>query len=234
MAGRPCRPPEVAPLHGAAAPGGPREIHSTAVAAGNALGDLGNQGGELRERHGRQSCSAADARVERAGDQVDHGLVRHRAFDLVAVGRDRREIPGLGIARYLAHQPALADSGLAFDQDRVSGPGGEPRDESVSKTFDTSAYKWRGIASGRRYLVRRRWRSMRRRFSMSREAQGRSPSTGPASTRSRPRGAWLGPHRGNRAAPPQGWRAFRRVVQPVAVMDDARRPRSFGSRNRSN
>ena len=116
------------------------------------LADFGNQSGELGERDGRQfaECGGRYA-VKRMRDEVDHGLVRHRAFDLVAVRRQHRQALGVCVARHFAQQAALADPRLAFDQDGVAGAGGEPRNESDEQTvLIVSADKGREIVRGSR------------------------------------------------------------------------------------
>ena len=117
----------------------------------NALCDLRNQGSEFRERHERHGLQRGRRHaIESAGDQIDDRLIRHAAFDLVAIGRDRREVPRLRKARNFAHQSALADAGLPFNQDRVPRPGGKARYEvGQQDKFIPSAHKWRDIASGR-------------------------------------------------------------------------------------
>ena len=118
--------------------------------ARRSFGHLGNQGGDFRERHGRQiSQRSIRHAVERARDEVDHGLVWRRAFDLVAVRRECRHVPGVRVAGDLAHQPALANPRFAFDQNGLSDAGGEPRDESDEHAeLVASADEWRGVARG--------------------------------------------------------------------------------------
>ena len=142
----------------------------------NALCDLRNQGGEFRERHERHGLQRGRRHaIESAGDQIDDRLIRHAAFDLVAIGRDRREVPRLRKARNFAHQSALADAGLPFNQDRVPRPGGKARNQIRQQDkFKPSAYKWRDIASGRRCT----WcvaggGSIRRRVSINRRIAAR-------------------------------------------------------------
>ncbi len=129
----------------------PRQVRKT-------LAYLGNQGGEFGERHGRQIAQRSGRyAVERARDEVDHGLVRHRAFDLVAFCRERRQVLCIRIACDLAQQPALADTRLAFDQDGVPDAGGEPRDKSDEQTvLVTSADEGCGIARGADCRIERR------------------------------------------------------------------------------
>jgi hypothetical protein len=116
----------------------------------NPLADLGNQGGEFGERHGRQGAQRRGRyAVERTRDEVDHGLVRDRALDLVAVRRERRQVLGMRVARDLTQQSALADSRLAFDQDSEAGACGEPRGEPDEQAvLVISADEGRCLAGG--------------------------------------------------------------------------------------
>ena len=118
--------------------------------SGQSLAYLGNQGGEFGERYGRQIAERCGRyAIERARNEVDHRLVRHRAFDLVAVRRERRQALGLRVVRDLAQQAALADTRLAFDQDSVASAGGEPRDESDEQAILVAAAdEGCGIARG--------------------------------------------------------------------------------------
>ena len=114
------------------------------------LGHRGNQCSELGERYGRDIAQRGRGRaVERPRDEVDHGLIGDRPLDLVAVGRERGQALGFRIACDLAHQPALADTRLAFEQDGVPGAGGEARDEPDEQAvLVASADKGCGIARG--------------------------------------------------------------------------------------
>jgi hypothetical protein len=70
------------------------------------------------------------AAIQRLVHELDHRLIRHPFLDLVAVRRKRSESEPAGMADDLAHEPALADSRLAFQQRNVTAAGGESRDEA--------------------------------------------------------------------------------------------------------
>ena len=87
--------------------------------------------------------------VERARDQVDHRLVGHGAFDLVALGGQQRQPARLRIARTSRSSRALADAGLAFDQHRAAAAFGQLRTRPLQlRQLVAAADEGRGL--GRR------------------------------------------------------------------------------------
>jgi hypothetical protein len=101
-----------------------------------AVRDLGHECCDLGERHGRQLLQRAlRGQRKRLRDDVDRGLIRHRGFDFVAVGGERRGPTRPRLPRQLAHEPALADAGLALDERHVAAAGayaGEQPHEHVA------------------------------------------------------------------------------------------------------
>ena len=168
---------------------------------------------DLRERHGRQLVQRRGRReLERLRHEVDHGLIRHRRLDLVAIRRERRRSARARLARELAREPALADSGLAFDERHVTGAGAEmPR-------------------AARRA---RRSRCRARRTGPLRLARRGSARAAPCRRPGGRRSAARAPSRGTRRARAAGSRACRRVARRGGATGGARPPRSCGWRNAS-
>jgi hypothetical protein len=90
-----------------------------------------HQCSNLRQRDGRDRAQPA-LRHAQAGlsREVDDGLVRDRPLDLVAVRRQRGQIPLPGIAQHFVHEPALADAGFSLDEHHVPASGGKPGDQT--------------------------------------------------------------------------------------------------------
>ena len=110
-----------------------------------ALADFGNQRGKLGKRHRRQRAQRCGRyAVERTRDKLDHRLVRHRAFDLVAFCRQRRQVLGVCVALDFAQQAALANARFAFDQNSVPDAGRQPCDESDEQAVFVSPADERG------------------------------------------------------------------------------------------
>ena len=139
----------------------------------DALGHRGHQCRDLGERHrGELRQRLVRCKLERLAGEVDDGLIRHRALDLVAVGGERTEIARRAVAGELLHQPGLADAGLALEQHDVTRAGSEAReqpdqqaelgaatDEGGSLRFQWNRIRWRRVESRRLAASRPRGRS---------------------------------------------------------------------------
>ena len=58
------------------------------------------------------------------------GWYGYRPLDLVAVRRQRGQIPLLGIAQHFVHEPAFADAGFSLDEHHVPASGRQPGDQT--------------------------------------------------------------------------------------------------------
>ena len=122
-----------------------RKIAREQRQARKALGHGRDQGSEFGQRHRRKTAQRRRRRaLERARHEVDCGQVGNRTLDFIAVRRQHWQALGLRIARELAHQPALADPRLAFDQDGVARAGREPRGQTDEQPQLVAAADKRG------------------------------------------------------------------------------------------
>ena len=115
----------------AGAPGGLRESRPRGSGTATRSATVGHERRDLRERHRRQLLQRSlGAQVERLRDEIDHGLVRHRALDLVAVGGERTKAARARVAPSSRISRLLPMPGSPSISTTWPDAGGEPREQA--------------------------------------------------------------------------------------------------------